>query len=150
MKVSRRAFTIEYKAEVVRHKKPENLSFVETGKQCGVLPTLELIAEFSISVAAPIETGDVQGASARGKRRTIRITGGTVRGRLNGRVLARGADFQLIMSDTMAVLDARYTLEQGALRNTQTLLNGRLPIASGGTASVPPYAGFHFICPSCR
>lgn len=74
-------------------------------------PTLELIAELSVTVAAPIEAGDVRGASTRGKRRTIPITGGTVRGRLNGRVLAGGADFQLIVSDTMAVLDARYTLE---------------------------------------
>ena len=73
-------------------------------------PTLELIAELSVTVAAPIEAGDVQGASTRGKRRTIPITGGTVRGRLNGRVLAGGADFQLIVSSTMAVLDARYTL----------------------------------------
>ena len=72
---------------------------------------LELIAELSVTVAAPIEAGDVQGASTRGKRRTIPITGGTVRGRLNGRVLAGGADFQLVVSETMAVLDARYTLE---------------------------------------
>lgn len=74
-------------------------------------PTLELIAELTVTVAAPIEAGDVQGASTRGKRRTIPITGGTVRGRLGGRVLAGGADFQLVVSDTMAVLDARYTLE---------------------------------------
>ena len=74
-------------------------------------PTLELVAELSVTVAAPIEAGDVQGASTRGKRRTIPITGGTVRGRVNGHVLPGGADFQLIVSDTMAVLDARYTLE---------------------------------------
>ena len=46
-------------------------------------PTLELIAELSMTVAAPIEAGDVRGASTRGKRRTIPITGGTVRGRVN-------------------------------------------------------------------
>ncbi len=74
-------------------------------------PTLELIAELTVTVAAPIEAGDVRGASTRGKRRTIPITGGTVRGRLSGRVLAGGADFQLVVSETMAVLDARYTLE---------------------------------------
>ena len=74
-------------------------------------PTLELIAELTVTVAAPIEAGDVQGASTRGKRRTIPITGGSVRGRLSGRVLAGGADFQLVVSDTLAVLDARYTLE---------------------------------------
>ena len=40
LKVSRRVFTVEYKAEVVRHKKAENLSFVETGKKFDVLPKL--------------------------------------------------------------------------------------------------------------
>jgi transposase len=40
LKVSRRAFIIEYKAEVVRRKKAENLSFVETGKNFDVLPKL--------------------------------------------------------------------------------------------------------------
>jgi hypothetical protein len=73
-------------------------------------PTLELIAELTVKVAAPIEAGDVHGAATRGRRRTIPITGGSVRGSLCGRVLAGGADFQLIVSDTMAVLDARYTL----------------------------------------
>jgi len=75
------------------------------------VPALELVAELTVEVAAPIEAGQVQGALTRGRRRTIPITGGQVRGRLNGRVLAGGADFQLILSDMMAVLDARYTLE---------------------------------------
>lgn len=75
------------------------------------VPALELVAELTVEVAAPIEAGQVQGVLSRGRRRTIPITGGQVRGRLNGRVLAGGADFQLIVSDAMAVLDARYTLE---------------------------------------
>ena len=40
LKVSRRVFTVEYKAEVVRHKKAENLSFIETCKKFDVLPQL--------------------------------------------------------------------------------------------------------------
>jgi hypothetical protein len=52
----------------------------------------------------------VTGAETRGQRRIIPITGGSVRGRLQGRVLAGGADFQIIVSPTMAVLDARYVL----------------------------------------
>ena len=40
LKVSRRAFTVKYKAEVVRHKKAENLSFGETGKKFDVPPKL--------------------------------------------------------------------------------------------------------------
>ena len=74
-------------------------------------PTLELVAELSVTVAAPIEAGEVIGVSASGRRRIIPITGGTVRGRLSGRVLPGGADFQLIVSATMAVLDARYLIE---------------------------------------
>ena len=74
-------------------------------------PTLELVAELSVTVAAPIEAGEVIGVSSSGRRRIIPITGGTVRGRLSGRVLPGGADFQLIVSATMAVLDARYLIE---------------------------------------
>ena len=40
LKVARRAFTLDYKADVVRHKKAENLSFAETGKKFDVLPKL--------------------------------------------------------------------------------------------------------------
>ena len=40
LKVARRAFTLDYKADVVRHKKAENLSFVETGKKFDVLQKL--------------------------------------------------------------------------------------------------------------
>ena len=74
-------------------------------------PTLELIAELSVSVAAPIEAGEVIGLGTSGRRRIIPITGGTVRGKLSGRVLPGGADFQLIVSATTALLDARYMLE---------------------------------------
>lgn len=48
------------------------------------------------------------GASKRGTRNIIPITGGTVSGRFTGKVLAGGADYQLIGSSTK--LDARYTL----------------------------------------
>ena len=40
LKIERHAFTLEYKAEVVRYKKAESLSFVETGKKFDVLPKL--------------------------------------------------------------------------------------------------------------
>jgi hypothetical protein len=48
------------------------------------------------------------GASKRGTRNIIPITGGTVSGRLTGSVLPGGADYQLLGGST--VLDARYTL----------------------------------------
>jgi len=48
------------------------------------------------------------GASKRGTRTAIPITGGTTSGRIEAAVLAGGADFQLV--DNGFVLDARYTL----------------------------------------
>jgi hypothetical protein len=46
------------------------------------------------------------GASKRGSRNIIPITGGTMSGRVNGKILSGGADYQL-----SGGLDARYTLE---------------------------------------
>ena len=48
------------------------------------------------------------GASKRGTRNIIPITGGTVTGRFTGTILAGGADYQLVGSPT--TLDARYVL----------------------------------------
>ena len=73
-------------------------------------PPLEPVCDLTVSVAAPIEAGAVTGLNSHGRRRIIPITGGTVRGRLNGTVLPGGADFQLVVSDTCADLDARYLL----------------------------------------
>ena len=74
-------------------------------------PLLEHIADLTVSVAAPIEAGHVTGLNSRGQRRIIPITGGTVTGpRLMGRVLPGGADFQLVVSETAADLDARYLI----------------------------------------
>ena len=38
--LKRRVFTLEFKAEVVRHRKAENLSLAECGRKFGVLPKL--------------------------------------------------------------------------------------------------------------
>ena len=40
LKVARRAFTLDYKAEVVRHKKAENLTATQTGAKFDLLPKL--------------------------------------------------------------------------------------------------------------
>lgn len=75
---------------------------------------LEPLFSADIALAAPLELGD----SPLGRRRIIHITGGTFRGaRLSGRVLPGGADWQVIRTDGVADLDARYTLEtdDGAL-----------------------------------
>lgn len=64
-----------------------------------------------------MEAGQMLGATGRGRRRVIPITGGTVDGpevdgvAMRGRVLPGGADYQVVVSDTTAELDARYLLE---------------------------------------
>jgi hypothetical protein len=74
-------------------------------------PELKFFADVEVQVDRPQEIGD----GPRGRRRLIPILDGQVRG--NGwtaRVLPGGADFQLIVSETLAELDARYTLETDA------------------------------------
>ena len=73
-------------------------------------PILEPILDLHVTVGAPIEAGHVHGLGAQGRRRIIPITGGSFSGKFNGRVLAAGADFQMLVSDTTADLDARYIL----------------------------------------
>ena len=72
-------------------------------------PQLEHVCDLAVTIAAPIEVG----LTPAGLRRMIPITGGTVTGpRLNGKVMAGGADFQLILNGgTQAHLDARYVME---------------------------------------
>lgn len=70
--------------------------------------TLEPLLRAEIALGPPQELGD----TPLGRRRVIPIIGGSFHGeRLAGRVLAGGADWQLVRSDGVAELDARYTLE---------------------------------------
>jgi len=74
-------------------------------------PALERFADLCVEVGAPLEVGAV-GA---GLRRLIPIVGGSVEGRgWRGRVLAGGADFQLVFSPRAARLEARYVIETDA------------------------------------
>jgi hypothetical protein len=59
----------------------------------------------------PSRPAQVTGLNSRGRRRIIPITGGKVTGQLSGTVLPGGADFQMVVSDTCADLDARYLLQ---------------------------------------
>jgi Protein of unknown function (DUF3237) len=71
-------------------------------------PTLTHIADLEAHVTAPIDLG----VSPVGRRRVIPITGGTIKGpRLNGRVLPGANDYQIIRSDNVLELQARYILE---------------------------------------
>jgi hypothetical protein len=80
------------------------------------IPHLEHLGDLTVFVSKPIEAGQVIGLNSRGKRRIIPITGGTLAAApgqspaLQGRVLPGGADFQLVVSDTAADLDARYLI----------------------------------------
>jgi hypothetical protein len=71
-------------------------------------PALARFADLEVEVGAPIEVGRVSA----GLRRVIPIVGGRCRARdFEARVLPGGADFQLVTSETVARLEARYVLE---------------------------------------
>ena len=74
-------------------------------------PALARFADLTVQVAPPIEVGAV----GHGQRRVIPILGGSCVARdWSARVLAGGADFQLIVNERMARLEARYVLETDA------------------------------------
>jgi Protein of unknown function (DUF3237) len=77
-------------------------------------PALRLLYTCRVAVGAPLVVGN----GPHGARRIIPIQGGSFTGpRLSGRVLPGGADWQVVRSDGVTELEARYTLEtdDGAL-----------------------------------
>jgi Protein of unknown function (DUF3237) len=77
-------------------------------------PRLELIFAARVSVGAPLDLGDV----GKGGRRVVPITGGEFSGPdIRGAVVPGGADWQILRSDCVSELEARYTLQtdDGAL-----------------------------------
>jgi hypothetical protein len=73
-----------------------------------VEPKLTFAFEVRATVGAPMEVGAV----AQGRRRIVPITGGTFEGpNIRGKVMAGGADWQIIRADGFTELDTRYTLE---------------------------------------
>ncbi len=79
-----------------------------------VKPNLELLYTSRIEIDRPLSLGN----APHGERRIINITEGAFSGsRLSGRILPGGADWQIVRSDGIAELEARYTLEthDGAL-----------------------------------
>lgn len=72
------------------------------------VPPLRFFADLSVRVGPPQEVG----ATSQGHRRLIPIVGGSARGEgWTAQVLPGGADFQLVVSERMAILDARYCLQ---------------------------------------
>ncbi len=71
------------------------------------------------------------GQTPLGERRIINILGGTVEGaKLNGRILAGGADWQIIRHDGVTDIEARYTIE--------TVGGARILVVSEGLRHGPP------------
>src|SRR6516225_9577755 len=73
-------------------------------------PALQTRYVFTIAafVGSPTSAGDI----GTGVRRIIPVTGGEVKGRdVNGRVLAGGADFQIIRPNELIELEAKYAFE---------------------------------------
>jgi Protein of unknown function (DUF3237) len=92
---------IEFEDPVGVPNQPWNCS-TETGQRGDSVFTENVTLGSSLSV----------GASKRGTRNIIPITGGTVSGGFQGTVLPGGADYQILSGN--AVLDARYTLRNTA------------------------------------
>ncbi len=83
-------------------------------------PQLELIFAADVAVGPPLDCGDV----GKGARRIVPITGGEFSGPdIRGKVVPGGADWQILRSDGVAELEARYTLQtdDGALINVRNL-----------------------------
>lgn len=74
-------------------------------------PELKFFADLTVQVDKPQEVGP----TVHGQRRVIPILGGEVKGEgWTARVLRGGADFQMIVNQSLAELDARYVLETDA------------------------------------
>ncbi|MCX4909022.1 DUF3237 domain-containing protein [Streptomyces sp. NBC_00878] len=78
------------------------------------LPTLEPLAIVTVDLGPVIELGETPS----GRRRIVPIAGGNLQGpALAGRVLPGGADWQTVLDNGTALIEARYTLQltDGAL-----------------------------------
>jgi hypothetical protein len=77
-------------------------------------PKLDFIFAANVTVDAPLDLGDI----GKGGRRIVAITGGDFDGpQIRGKVVPGGADWQVLRSDGVAELEARYMLrtDDGAL-----------------------------------
>ncbi|UOM34927.1 DUF3237 domain-containing protein [Acuticoccus sp. I52.16.1] len=76
-------------------------------------PRLAHLVDLRVELGPPMELG----SGRAGRRRIIPILGGTVTGRITGRIANHGADWQTVFDDGLAELDTRYLVEtdDGAL-----------------------------------
>ena len=90
-------------------------------------PKLSLAMTLRVQVGPPTELGEVP----RGRRRIIPILGGTFEGpNVRGKVLAGGADWQIVRADGLSELDTRYML--------QTDSGSLIYIQNAGIRHAPP------------
>ena len=72
-------------------------------------PTIQ--TRYVFTITALIGAVTTAGEIGHGVRRIIPITGGEVRGDVNGKVLAFGADFQIVRPNELIELEAKYAFE---------------------------------------
>ena len=95
------------------------------------IPPLQ--AEFVLEARVTCDPVLVVGASKRGKRQLIPITGGEFSGPgIEGKVLPGGADWQLVRPDGVLEIEARYTI--------QTDDGIHISVCNRGIAVYPPTA----------
>lgn len=70
-------------------------------------PSLKKFIQLNVELSPVMELGQGRG----GLRKIIPIIGGQVSGEISGRILNLGADWQIVHSDELAYLDARYAIE---------------------------------------
>jgi hypothetical protein len=73
--------------------------------------TPELHTRYVFTITAEIAAVTTAGDLGHGIRRIIPITGGEVKGEVNGKVLPFGADFQIIRPNELIDLEAKYAFE---------------------------------------
>ena len=73
--------------------------------------TPELATRYVFTITARIGEVTTAGDIGHGVRRIIPIMGGEVRGEINGKVCAFGADFQMIRPNELIELEAKYAFE---------------------------------------
>lgn len=96
--------------------------------------------EHVLTVRANIESMVLMGTTPAGERRVVPISGGTVEGPgLKGAIMPGGEDWQLIRSDGVTELDARYWLrtDDGVLIRVH---NQVLSVPAGSEPATKPYA----------
>lgn len=111
-----------------------------------VIPGLELLYGSRFELGKMVDVG----ATPLGLRRMIPITGGAFEGpKLSGRVLPGGEDWQLVRSDGVVEVDARYVLETTAgarihVRNRGILTGPREVLIALARGELPAADSYYF------